>query len=292
MNPVLVWTLMLLVLTMPLPARAAVWIRDFQGEPTEYRLERNGQPLPVQYYQTLQPGDRLWVETHRVLRLEFDDGSVVAVKPADSPYTVQDTGAAPGVLANLIAWAGDWLQTHAETTASLVTRSDGATIALPLIPAPPARLEAGTRALSLAWSGGKPPFHVSLERQADKIVALNEPGVTLERFSSPPLDLIPGLYELTILDGRGAKTVASIEVVTAAELPAAPGELAAAAGADSLKATVHALWLAAQGESWLLEAYQRISPWREQHEPARWLMDSLEKGIRPPPPGQAVQDGG
>ncbi len=76
---------MLLVLTMPLPARAAVWIRDFQGEPTEYRLERNGQPLPVQYYQTLQPGDRLWVETHRVLRLEFDDGSVVAVKPADSP---------------------------------------------------------------------------------------------------------------------------------------------------------------------------------------------------------------
>jgi len=109
MHRYLRWSLMLLVLAMSLSSRAAIWIRDFQGAPKDYRLERNGQPLPVQYYQTLQTGDRLWVEPDHELRLERDDGTVIAVKPTDSPYTVPDSGTAPGVLANLAAWAGGWL---------------------------------------------------------------------------------------------------------------------------------------------------------------------------------------
>lgn len=215
--------------------------------------------------------------------MEQDDGTVITIKPADSPYIVRDTGAAPGVLANLAAWAGGWLHTQAETTASLVTRGDSQTITLPLIPAPPARLLTGTRPLSLAWTGGEPPFSVTLQRQTDKTVVLNQPGIYLRRFSSPSLDLIPGAYDLTIRDAMGQATV-TVEAVTAAALPPLPIELTPAAGADRLTETVHAVWLAAQGEPWLLEAYQRAVLWHEQHEPAQWLMDSLEKGIRPPPP--------
>ena len=48
------------------------------------------------------------------LQLEYGNGKVVVVKPSDIPYQVQDAGKAPGVLTNLVSWAGEWFNKKVE----------------------------------------------------------------------------------------------------------------------------------------------------------------------------------
>lgn len=288
MNRHLHWNL-LLALLVAAPTHAATWIKDFQGQAEDYRLERNGLILPVRYYLDLKTGDRLSVKPERELRLERDDGNVLVINPSNSPYTVQDkdTGQAPGVLANLVAWAGGWLHAQdedgtAQPVVSLNTRNQNVPITLPLAPVSPIRLMAGERSLHLAWTGGESPFQVRLASADGKTVLLDQ-KVEKWRFNSPPLNLTPGVYQLAIQDQQHQAT-RTVEVVVAAALPTPAARWTVSTGADSLQETVYAAWLAAQGEPWLLEAYQRAALWQDRHEPAKSLMYSLENGARPTPP--------
>ncbi len=224
-----------------------------------------------------------------MLRLEHDDGTVVVVQSTNSPYTVQDIGKAPGTVANLVGWAGTWLRTQKENGAALptpilVARGNGNKIELPLAPEGSARLSAGTQPLSLAWNGGTPPFRVRLERQGKKPVVFDQTNLNQRRFSSPSLELNAGAYQLVVSDAVQQQAAVAIEVVPMATLPPAPTGLLSASTPDSLKETVYAVWLASQDKALILEAYQRALRWQSQHEPAKWLVYSLEKGNRPEPP--------
>lgn len=286
MNRTLRWSLLLALLAAA-PTQAATWIKDFRGNPEDYRLERNGQALPIRYYQDLKTGDRLSVIPTGELRLERDDGTLLVVKSADSPYTVQDTGQAPGVWANLVAWAGNWLYArHEDGTAqpvvSLSTRNQGTPIALPLAPVSPIRLLADERSLRLMWTGGQSPFRVHLTSADGKTVLIDQ-TVEKRRFSSPPLNLTPGTYQLVIQDAHYQATLA-VEVVAAAAIPVPAPDWTATASADGSRETAYAVWLAAQGEPWWLEAYQRAARWQDRYEPAKWLLYGLENGMRPAAP--------
>jgi hypothetical protein len=66
---------------------------------------------------------------------------------------------------------------------------------------------------------------------------------------------------LTIAD-QDRNTNVELEVVASKAVPNLPVELAATAGADSVRETIYALWLSAQGKQWLLEAYQCDVIWQ------------------------------
>ena len=292
MNRTAYWSL-LLALSLATPTQAAIWIKDFQGIPEDYRLERNGQTLPIQYYLDLKTGDQLSVTPEHELRLESDDGTVLAIKSSDSPYTVQDPGQAPGVWTNLVTWAGGWLRAqHEDDTAkpvvSLNTRNQNLPIVLPLAPVSPVRLLAGERSLQLTWTGGAAPFEVRLT-SADGNTVLLDQKTSQWRCNSPLLNLKPGTYQLTIQDQQHQQATRTVEAVAAAAFPTPTANWTATATAeDGSKETVYAVWLAAQGEPWLLEAYQRAAQWQNRYEPAKWLLYSLENGARPAaPPAQS-----
>lgn len=281
------WAL-LLALLVATPTQAAIWIKDFEGDPEGYRLERNGQTLTIQYYLELKAGDRLLIEPGRELRLGRDDGTVNVVRSDESPYTLEETGEAPSVWANLVAWAGGWLHARhedgmAKPVVSLHTRNQGKPIALPLAPVSPVQLMAGERPLQLIWTGGQSPFRVRLASADGKTVLIDQ-SVEKRRLSSPPLNLAPGIYQLTIQDPSQQQATVAINVVAAENLPVPAPGWTAAVGADDSRETLYAVWLAAQGESWLLEAYQRAMLWQDRYKPAEWLLYSLENGARPASP--------
>lgn len=280
-----------LMLAAALPADAEIWVKDFRGQAAQYWLQRNGEKMEIRHYLVLKNGDRIVVEGQE-LQLESGDGNVVVITPSDSPYQVQDAGKAPGVLTNLVSWAGEWLNHKAEAgtaqpVVTLATRSltDIAPITLPLAPQEPVRLLAGLRPVHLAWKGGDPPFHVQLIDRNNKKAVFNQQGLREPRYDSPQVNLTPGNYRLTIAD-RNRNFNVELEVITGSNAPKPPAELAAAKSGDSARETLYALWLSAQGKQWILEAYQRAVLWQNQYLPARWLMYSLEKGERPEPPTQ------
>lgn len=243
--------------------------------------------MAIQYYQILQTGDRLWVGAELELRLERDDGTVLVIGPGDSPYTVENTGEPPGVWENLMTWAGVWLhgkdhEGKTRPTVSLVTRSDSPPIVLPLAPTMPVRLMAGERPLNLAWTGGAPPFQVRLLPENEETVLLDQQNIPTRHFQTPLLELAPGAYQLIISDQNHQAEIA-VEMVAASALPTPVG-LTLPTDTDSAHGIVYAVWLTAQDDSWLLEAYQRAAFWQDQHQPAKWLRYVLEQGERPQPP--------
>lgn len=281
-----------MMLLISLPAGAEIWVKDFQGRAEQYQLKRSGQNLKIRHYLVLNNGDQIWVKGQK-LQLEYGNGKVVVVKPSDIPYQVQDGGKAPGVLTNLVSWAGEWFKNKVEdgtaqpevtvvalVTRAIVSRTAIAPITLPLTPQEPVLLVAGLRPLHLAWKGGAPPFRVQLIGRDNKRVVLNQQGLMVRRYDSPQVRLTPGIYRLTIA-GHDRNINVELEVAASKALPKPPAELAATAGADSARETIYALWLSAQGKQWLLEAYQRAVLWQNQYLPARWLMYSLEKGVQP-----------
>ncbi len=286
-----------MMLMLAVPAGAEMWVKDFQGQPEQYQLQRNDQNHKIRHYLILNNGDQIIVNG-QWLELESGDGTVVVVKPYDSPYQVLDAGKAPGVLTNLVSWAGEWFKKKVEdgtaqpevTVVAIVTRTIAprtaiAPITSPLTPQEPALLVAGSRPVHLAWKGGAPPFRVQLIGRDNKRVVLNQQGLMEPRYDSPQVSLTPGIYRLTIAD-QDRNINVELEVVASRAVPKPPADLAATAGADSARETIYALWLSAQGKQWLLEAYQRAVLWQHQYQPARWLMYSLEKGVQPEPPTQ------
>lgn len=198
------------------------------------------------------------------------------------------------MFANLVQWAGDWLNNQvgagrADPPISLSSRGDKPADqklrwVLTLSGTTSARLLAGTRAFAIGWQGGVAPFHLRLQHQTGNKVLLDQMDIKHHFFSSPALELPAGAYQLSVEDAQKQQATLAIEAVTAADLPTSAPELKPASDTDSLKETVYAVWLASQGETWVLEAYLRAWRWQDQHQPAVWLMRSLEKGHRPEKP--------
>jgi hypothetical protein len=273
-----------IVLMAALPAGAEIWVKDFNGQPDQYVLQRNGKNLGIRHYLVLKKGDQIRVEKGQELNLESDDGQIVVVKSSNSPYLVQDEGKAPGVLTNLVSWAGEWLNAKvedgtAQPVVSLVTRAEITPIIMPLVQVQPTKLMADTRSLHFIWEGGDPPYRVQLMSQDNKTMVLDQDGLKEPRYDSPSVTLNPGSYRLKVND-HDRNIEVELEVVANQDLPKPPSELSAGID-DSAKETLYALWLSAYGKQWMLEAYQRAVLWENRYPPAQWLMYSLEKGVRP-----------
>jgi len=289
MNRCMTSLVSLLLLAVSITASAATWIVDFTGAPDDFRLERGNQTLPIEIYRQLQPNDRLFVLVDgSVLSLKQDDGRRIDLRKSNSPYLIRNQGKPPTALDNFLHGCRTWLTRQRleevdRPVISIYTRGEPVPpISLPLVSGATARLSAGTRPLYLAWQGGEPPYQVRLTNTAGKEIlkqtGIAAPGGNTQPFKTAPVPLKPGQYRLTISDAKSQARV-TVEVVPAIPLPP-PATLAGVTDTD-IRQTLEALWLASQGEAWWLEAYQRVMPLEGQHQPARLLRYSLEKGQAP-----------
>ena len=280
------------------PARAgggrgveAGYIADFDWPRDQYVLRRGADEVPVTLTGRLMDGDVIEVTTdtgriHLVIGRDRD----VVVGKAESPYKVEADDSMAGFWSGLLAWAAEQFDAMNEeteaTAASQMSRGGAPKLEIPLLARSPQRLAAGRRSIAFAWSTGTSPFTVNLGRKgsAKPLVAGSTP---YSSWTSPPIDLTPGSYWLTVAEknGEGNRVEAEIVVVERGAVPEPPSDARLDALPSDLGATVFAAWLSGQENGmWMLESYQRVVPVAERFRPARLLAHKLIGGEPLPPP--------
>jgi hypothetical protein len=213
-----------------------------------------------------------------------DGGSTKEIGPGSTPYIV---GAArvPTLPTNLMRWATGWFTGWNEARQSQVVAvhvRSGRPIFAPPFEGMSGRLQAGSRSLFLTWTGGKPPYAISLVREGAATPAFSLTGTEQSRIRADNVVLIPGPYILTVEDAAGGQDRAKVVVAPANQIPAPPEELARSALAPAVRKTLFAAWLAAHDEGlWVFEAYQQAALVATPGSAADLLREALERGERP-----------
>jgi hypothetical protein len=108
-------------------------------------------------------------------------------------------------------------------TAGCTPASEPSPIAVPIL-RPAARIVAGLRDIPLAWTGGCPPYRVTLSH-GETVLARREDIVRAQQ-RLDGVTLVAGTtYAVTIVDARGTRRAIDLTVVSAAPVP--PSDLAA-----------------------------------------------------------------
>jgi hypothetical protein len=264
------------------PAAAPVChVEDVQGQ---VRLERGGRPGPsLVSYLPLYPGDRLLLQNRASHVTLLCGGERLEIDTAKFPYQIRSRASAPSLRENLLSWLGEFFaawEPREEELASLAARGEGR-LALPLITEEAPEIAAGRTVLCLGWKGGEPPYRVRVVT-ADP----GEPvcfGEARARHASIRCKsaLAGGAYELEVVDAKGQKVRAHLQVRASSTFPVPPPGLKTAAG-DLAGQTLEAGWLAAAGDGrFALEAAQRICEIAPRHTPADRLLRAHEAGFWP-----------
>ena len=256
-----------------------------------YSFMRDGKRLPIQ--STLLVGDQILVnKATPTIHLKLGDNEVVKVNYENSPYTVKSTGRVSSISSNLWAWVKqvvtDWHDEELQTTVVTVNTKGVGDDTPPNISAPNTyllkkrqsrNLVAGTRALYLAWEGGKAPYELTIKSAGKALLILK--GVQKKRIKTPDFSWMVGNYDLQIKD-VGNRTADYIFTVVKSK-PAYPKELLDTSVPEATRLTAQATWLAAQKKKkWVFEAYQQIAELAEHYPAARVVRHALEQRARIP----------
>ena len=158
-------------------------------------------------------------------------------------------------------------------------------LSLPMLDGGETLLAAGTRSLSLVWSGGRPPFTVTV-RTAEGQRIDRWPNLQERRLDGETIRLSPGRHTLSLDDGNSETEPLSFPftVVDSGELPKADKRITIRGDADSRFAeTIHATWLAAEDRVWIWESFSRVMPLARDFPPAAALASHLARGRIPGP---------
>lgn len=252
---------------------------------------RQGQPLELNTLAVmteLKSGDRILInDINAYLNILTSTGrfQVTAVMAKKGGYEIN--ASTNSLWDNLVALVADKIKPGQNQVISASSRGVPWLQAesAPTIPADQAqnsKLTAGERALHFRWQGGKPPYHLSLERKDQVLGEVNV--IKSSEASLLKLALPPGSYKLVLKDKKGldqdahaingyGTVTANLILVDAAEVPPMPSALAAALLPKEVRQLLYADWLARQGEGeWRMEAIQQIFPYAKTYEPAAsWL---------------------
>ncbi len=236
------------------PARAAHTIK-----------RQDGSTLPVKLGTLVMAGDLVVVTGTGRVFVQLNDGTQRDVGPGE--WRVPE--AKPlGAVASLLRSLPRLLDVQARIAASASTRGGeacdgddaGEAIEAPILRAH-SKVSAGRQNLALGWFGGCAPFEVIIARDATEVAKAD--ALKRRQHQFVDLDLVPGHYELKIVDAAGRVQRYGIEAVAAA--PTSPVDFEAT---DSATATIaRALWLAElDAGTWRLEAFKTLRPLMAQRE--------------------------
>jgi hypothetical protein len=261
-------------------------IDNFDGQATDYRLERQGKVEPISLFKPLFPNDIITIKkAQQTLQLVLQgEPQPISISRKDSPFSVKPTGKVPSKLNNL------WESTKkffnywffiTETNVPQSAHGKGEELAMPLLEKQsifkPALLKAGKRALSVGWINGKAPYQVQLATsQGEPLLTVN----TEDNFVKLPEFYFETdkAYRITIKNAEAPdwqKIIRGFKVV--AQRPESP-DIKRAPLPEKTRQTLQAAWLAKQhGKQWSYEAYQLVGNVKN-YAPAQALQDALVLG--------------
>ncbi|MEM9439018.1 MAG: hypothetical protein AAGA73_01085 [Pseudomonadota bacterium] len=144
-------------------------------------------------------------------------------------------------------------------------------------------IQAGYRSLALIWSGGRPPFAISIEREDGRQLAHSD-GLQTSLFQSESRRFEPGRYLLTVSDADGPEgaRLFPFRVVSREQMPMPSSKLALKdEGHQALADVIFATWLADQDDVWIWDGFTRVMPYVGAFPPAAALASHLGRGIAP-----------
>jgi hypothetical protein len=243
-------------------------------------LDRAGLKLPVRIATVVQAGDKIQLPANSSVTVERADNQRLS---SSGPGT-WEVPAAPalGSIAPYFHRIALIMGPDYRLSASAITRGldlcKRESIVVPVLPEG-ALVKAGPRGLSMAWTGGCPPFH--LELKSDHGTLAVESGLASREFRFEQVSLDPGPYSVSITDRAGAN--ATIPFAARSDGPAWPDTLAT--DTSHLGTVARALWLADIDRGvWRMDSVELLMPLRRQH-------DRLAEAVSQRILGQTSMDG-
>jgi hypothetical protein len=186
----------------------------------------------------------------------------------------------------VVQWIAEWFgRNKAGDAASAQTKGvawASSKLEIPLLKQAPRRMAAGERLFNLIWTGGFPPYTISVSDQTGRTLLLRAAGLVQARLPTTPTTIAPGRYRIEIRDSHGNLALAEFDAVDPERLPSFPPDATLTKMSPDLRTTLDAALLASQG--WRFEALLRVAPISDRYSPARLLEDALAQGRAPPPP--------
>jgi CHASE2 domain-containing sensor protein len=250
-------------------------IDDITGDPASIRIERPGQQPTVQIGSNLFAGDRVSVMGATTLVIEPGHIVVTALTPP-SPLKAAADAKPVGSWFDRIAYVLTGYvreEVRAGSVEQMISKGISGPLALPLLTEPEhQRVVAGSRILSVGWTGGEPPFTAVLRGATGSMTLVSG---TKERRVSRPVWLDAGRYDLAVTDKTGVSRTAPIEAV---QTSFRVDSNAPADAPPDIRLIVDAIALAKEeGGVWRLEAYQRLIDAGTHID--RLLADRLAAGV-------------
>lgn len=260
------------------------YVEDLVRTTSADAILRGGAEVPLERLTPIRNGDHFRLTDARakvVLRIA---GLPAPLVVSQANQTVPIASALPeqGFWSGLLGWVGSSVvvfdrSERTQTTAAIRGDGDGE-LAAPMLAAPQI-LASGRRSLAVGWLA---PNIVTVRLSSGSKVIAEGKGVG-GLWIGPALDLRPGKYVLT-LKTPDATVSRDVTVADVANLPKPPAALTRADIPGGLGQTAQAVWFAAQGKQYLLEALQHVAGDANTFKPASIVVDALIAGRQPSPP--------
>lgn len=240
-------------------------------------LVRNGASRDLRLGENVFVGDVVRAVPPAMARIDTRSGGVTVCAGSRSPAECQWLATAQ----KGVAVAPDWWNRSSvlaawnkSTPANLVTRSVSA-LKLGIALGAPQQLATGKRSIAIPVNDGSPPFRARL-MSGDRSVAEVSAQGQIIRFVD--VDLPPGPLDLVVVDRINNELRARF---VGASTPTFPDMRPSAVDRDH-QLLLEAGWLSIQnGDTWRLEAYQRLDSIAHRNEVAAMLGRALAAGQRP-----------
>ena len=258
----------------------AGYITEIDGASSDCSIMRGSEPIPVHYWSEIDVGDIVSVHGVGYVKIGWDEkATTFQVKAGNSPLKI-NAPARHGMVMQGLDYAGQALTEWSdgdEVQAKIRNVKDAGPLELPLLSgSTPGRVVAGNRQFTLAWTGGSPPFHVTLAAMSGG--AGQEWKAVGDRRVSAKLRLPEGQYEARVTDDHRLTVIGALEVSSAApteddaglaEFPPGVARLLAAARLSDMDTG-----------AWRLEAYERLTELAGTSRAARLMAGRLAQGLQ------------
>jgi hypothetical protein len=245
-----------------------------------YVIRRGSGETHIERPIVLRDGDEIYLvdlETRLTLKLIGEETDVIVSRFNERPYPVKRSTRNDGMGWAILSWfinemapREELLLTHANIRGDV-----GQGFSIHLLDNLQ-RIAAGRRSIAIAWK---------IEKGSSVTVAIRALGAsepiaattsTEGAWTSPPLDLKPGLYTFEFGSRSFGSKERLVRVINPDELPRPQTDWNSQSSEGDLQTTLEAAVLASQGEgSFVLEAFQTVSPLASRVPAAKLLEDVL-----------------
>lgn len=255
------------------------YVTELQGESGAAKLHRgNQQPRALRLGENILSDDTVMTSPRAKVTIDTRSGPInpCVPPPADNICRIHFPPAPSGIpgseIAGRISVMLSWFSKP--PSQNLLTRSN-TPLRIPIGRAAPQRLLPGTRSLTISWTGGAPPFQVSIEIQGRRVAAAN---TAVQTIRMPPIEFKEGDTSIVIADHDGHTAALPVQIVrTAPTIPAFGDQAVNAQHAAFLAIS----WLATLDKgAWSLEALQQLDR-LSNSQIAKTFADALIMGGRP-----------